>query len=199
MTSIEIKLSKKLENGIEFSCQMCGSCCRGLNEGEVYLYKEDIIRLANFLDLKDKKGLRQFALKYLKIIETSFYWKEPKAERGKIYRFKTLGFKFTGDDEHCQFLVNNSCSVHKYRPFQCRCFPFWQMMVSSRRTFIDYTKKCKGLQISKGRFYSKKEILSWAKAEYEIERKFFLEMKKYNFDLSKVYPFLPKEMVNKEI
>lgn len=172
---------------------MCGSCCRGLNEGEVYLYKDDILRLANFLNLKDKNCLREFAKKYLKIIDTSFYWKEPKAQRGKTYKFKTLGFKFTGDDEHCHFLVDNSCSVHEHRPFQCRCFPFWQMMVSSRKNFIDYTKKCKGLQISKGRFYSRQEILSWAKAEYKIEKNFFLEMKKNNFDIFKVYPFLPKE------
>ncbi len=172
---------------------MCGSCCRGLNEGEVYLYKDDILRLANFLNLKDKSGLREFAKKYLKIINTSFYWKEPKAQRGKTYKFKTLAFKFTGEDERCHFLVDNSCRVHEHRPFQCRCFPFWQMMVSSRKNFIDYTKKCKGLQISKGRFYSKQEILSWAKAENKIEKNFFLEMKKNNFDIFKVYPFLSKE------
>ncbi|MFX1313107.1 MAG: YkgJ family cysteine cluster protein [Promethearchaeota archaeon] len=196
MTSTEIRLSKKLENGIEFSCQMCGSCCRGLNEGEVYLYKDDILRLANYLNLNDKDGLREFTKKYLKVIEVSFYWKEPNIQRGKTYKFKTLGFKFIGEDEHCEFLDNdNKCSVHKYRPFQCRCFPFWKMMVSSRKNFLDYTKKCIGLQISKGRFYSKQEILSWAKEEYKIERDYFLEMKKNNFDILKVYPFLPKEML----
>ena len=198
MTSTEIKLSKSLEDGIEFSCQMCGSCCRGFNEGEVYLYKEDIFRLANFINLKGKNGLREFAKKYLKVIDESFYWKEPGAERGKTYKFKTLGFKFAGEDEHCHFLIDNKCSVHSARPFQCRCFPFWQMMVSSRKNFIDYTSKCKGLQILKGRFYSKQEILDWAKAEYEIEKNYFLEMKKNNFDIFKVYPFLPKEMLQKE-
>ena len=174
---------------------MCGSCCRGLNEGEVYLYKDDILRLTNFLNLKDKNGLREFVKRYLKIIDTSFYWKEPNAQRGKTYTFKTLGFKFTGVDEHCHFLRGNTCSVHKHRPFQCRCFPFWQMMVSSSKNFIDYTKKCKGLQISKGKFYSKREILVWAKEEYKIERNYFLEMKKNDFDILKVYPFLPKEML----
>jgi len=33
LTSSDIKA---LENDIEFSCQMCGSCFRGFNEGEVY-------------------------------------------------------------------------------------------------------------------------------------------------------------------
>ena len=176
---------------------MCGDCCRGFKEGEVYLYKDDIVRLANFLGLKGTKGLREFSKKYLKVINDSFYWKEPGAERGKTYKFKTLGFRFTDDDEHCHFLINNRCIVHEGRPFQCRCFPFWQMMVSSQKNFVDYSKKCPGLQKLKGRFYSKREILDWAKAEYEMEKKYFLEMKKNNFDIFKVYPFLPEDMVDK--
>ncbi|MFW9987989.1 MAG: YkgJ family cysteine cluster protein, partial [Candidatus Odinarchaeota archaeon] len=77
MTSIDIKISKRLENGIEFACQMCGKCCRGFNEGEVYLYKDDILRLAKFLKIKGTKGLREFADKYLKLVDDSFFWKEP--------------------------------------------------------------------------------------------------------------------------
>jgi len=177
---------------------MCGTCCTGLNEGEVYLYKEDLIRLANFLGLKGKKGLRDFANKYLKVIDDSFYWKDKGEQRGKTYRFKSLGFKFTGEDEHCHFLKENICTVHIYRPFQCRSFPFWQMMVSSKKNFDDYTKKCKGLQVLKGKYYSRDEILNWAKQEYEIEKSYFLEMKKHNFDILKVYPFLSKKMVQNE-
>ena len=56
LTSTEIKISRDLENGIEFSCQMCGKCCRGFDEGEVYLYKEDILRLTEFLNIKGKKN-----------------------------------------------------------------------------------------------------------------------------------------------
>ena len=198
MTSTEIKISKNLENGIKFSCQMCGNCCRGFNDGEVYLYKDDILRLAKFLNITGMKGLRNFAKKYVKVINDSFFWKDPDAQRGKTYRFKTLGFKFTGEDEHCHFLEDNKCSVHELRPFQCRSFPFWQMMVSNRKNFERYTKKCKGLQVLKGKYYSREEILNWAKNEYEIEKIYFLEMQKHNFDILEIYPFLPKEMLQKE-
>ncbi len=197
MTSTEIKISKDLENGIEFSCQMCGKCCTGFNDGEVYLYNEDISKLAKFLNFNGKNGLRKFAENYIKMIGDSFFWKEPGAQRGKTYKFKTLGFKFTGEDEHCHFLKDNSCSVHTARPFQCGSFPFWQMMVTSRKNIENYKKKCKGLQLLKGKFYSKEEILDWAAVEYEIEKKYFLEMKKNKFNIFKVYPFLPKEMVEK--
>ena len=196
MTSIEIKISKSLENGIEFSCQMCGSCCRGFEEGEIYIYQDDILRLTQSLNITKKSELRKFAKQYLKVINDSFFWKEPGATRGKTFRFKSLGFKFSGDDEHCRFLKDNGCSVHEARPFQCRCFPFWQMLVSSRKNFINYSKKCPGLKVLKGRYYSKEEILEWANNEYEMEKKYFLEMKTHNFKILKIYPFLSKDMVS---
>ncbi|MFX1448797.1 MAG: YkgJ family cysteine cluster protein, partial [Promethearchaeota archaeon] len=186
-----------LEKGIEFSCQMCGSCCRGFNEGEVYLYQDDILRLTKSLNITKKSELRKFAKKYLKVTDDSFFWKGPGTEGGKTYRYKSLGFKFTGDDEHCQFLKENVCTIHEGRPFQCRCFPFWQMLVSNRKNFINYSKKCPGLKILKGRYYSSEEILDWANREYEMEKKYFLEMKKVNFDILKVYPFLSKDMLEK--
>jgi len=201
LTSQEIKLSKALENGVEFSCQMCGGCCKGLDEGEVYLFKEDIERLALHLNLKGKSGLREFAIRYLKAIDESFFWKEPQAERGKRYKFKTLGFKFTGNDERCAFLVDNECTVHSERPYQCRCFPFWHILVTSRKNYVDYSKKCPGLKdslLNKGKYYSAEQILIWASEEYEIEKKYFLEMKKNDFDIYKVYPFLPKDFVDRE-
>ncbi|MHA1477552.1 MAG: YkgJ family cysteine cluster protein [Promethearchaeota archaeon] len=197
MTSIEIKISKSLENGIEFSCQMCGSCCRGFDEGEIYLYQDDILRLTQSLNITKKSELEKFAKQYLKVINDSFFWKEPGAARGKTFRFKSLGFKFSGDDEHCRFLKDNSCSVHEARPFQCRCFPFWHMLVSSRKNFINYSKKCLGLKVLEGRYYSKEEILDWANREHEMEKKYFLEMRKHDFNILKIYPFLSKDMLGK--
>ena len=195
MTSLDIKISKTLENGIEFSCQMCGDCCRGFDEGEVYLYQDDIDRLTNFLNISSKSELKKFAKKYLKIIDDTFFWKESGEEKGITYEFKTLGFNFTGNDEHCHFLKDNKCSVHENRPFQCNCFPFWQMLVSSRKIFINYTKKCPGLKVLKGKHYSKEEIVDWAIREYEMEKKYFFEMKRNDFNIFKVYPFLSKDML----
>jgi Fe-S-cluster containining protein len=199
LTSKEIKISKGLENGIGFSCKMCGVCCRGFNEGEVYIFKDDIIRLSKYLGLKGKKGLAEFAKRYLKVIKNTFYYKEPGADRGKNYKFDTLGFKFTGKDEHCTFLKDNKCSIHEARPFQCRCFPFWQMMVESKKNLVNYSKKCAGLKESlenKGTFYSPEKMIEWARREYEIEKEYFLEMKNYDFDILKLYPFLPKDFIN---
>ena len=198
LTSSEIKLSKALEDGIEFSCQMCGSCCRGFNEGEVYLYKDDIDRLTDYFKISSKSELKKFAKKYLRIINDTFFWKEPGEERGKTYKFKNIGFKFTGDDEQCHFLKDNKCVIHDKRPYQCSCFPFWHMLVSSRKNFIDYAEKCPGLKTLKGKHYSKEEILDWSNREYEMEKEYFFELRRNDFNIFKVYPFLSKDMILKK-
>jgi Fe-S-cluster containining protein len=198
LASIDIKIIKNLQNGLTFSCKMCGNCCRGHDEGEVYLYEDDIKRLASHLHYNGKIGLAKFCSNYLKVVDESFFWKAPGAQRGKTYRFKTLAFKFIGDDEHCQFLKDNKCSVHEYRPFQCQCFPFWKMMVESQKNLVSYAKKCPGLKDSfdhKGSFYDKDEILEWARKEQEIELNYFLKIKICKFDISRVYPFLSKELM----
>ena len=198
--SHKIQLAKKFENGVYFTCEMCGSCCRGFKDGEVYLYEDDIKRLAKHLKIKSTLGLKQFAKKYLKVVDDSFFWKEPGAELGKTYIYKSLGFKFTGDDEHCHFLKENQCTVHEARPFQCRAFPIgWNMLINSVINFKDYSKKCPALQNSldnKGKLYSREEIIKWANEEYEMEKEYFLIMKKNDFNIFKVYPFLSKDMVS---
>ncbi len=198
----KIQLAKKFENGVHFTCEMCSSCCRGFKEGEVYLYQNDIKRLAEHFKIKTTSGLKQFAKKYFKVVNDSFFWKEPGAERGKTYRFKSLGFKFTGEDEHCQFLKDSKCMIHEARPFQCRAFPIgWNMLINSVKNFKDYSKKCPALQNSlknKGKFYSREKIILWANEEYEMEKFHFLLMKKHDFIIFKVYPFLSKDMLEKK-
>jgi len=196
LTPADINLSKTLEKGVEFSCQMCGSCCKGFDDGEVYLYQEDIDRLTDFLHISSKTDLKKFAKKYLKIINDTFFWKEHGCEKGETYKFKTLGFRFTGDDEHCHFLKDNKCSVHEKRPFQCSCFPFWNMLVSSRKNFVNYAKKCPGLKALNGKYYSGEEILDWAKKEYEMEKQYFFELRRHDFNIFKVYPFLSRDMLS---
>ena len=195
LTIKEIKLPKTLEDGLKFSCQFCGECCRGFDEGEVYLYLEDIERLAAYC----KEGLSEFAKDYLKIVEDTFYWKEPGAQRGKKYRIPLLGFKFIGDDEHCEFLGDdNKCTIYEIAPFQCHAYPWWRIHLESPKKLREYSKKCPGLKGSfngEGKFFSPEKILEWVEKEYKMEEEYFLKLKANDFDILKVYKFLPEEMV----
>ncbi|GAI15525.1 unnamed protein product, partial [marine sediment metagenome] len=51
-------------------------------------------------------------------------------------------------------------------------------------------KKCKGINITNGESYSRKRILDILKKEFQLEKKFFLEMKGNNFKIKEVYSFL---------
>ena len=166
------------------------------------MYQDDIKRIAERFKIKTMSGLKQFAKEYLKVVNDSFFWKEPGAERGKTYRFKSLGFRFTGEDEHCQFLKDSKCIIHEARPFQCHAFPIgWNMLINSVKNFKDYSKKCPALQNSlenKGKLYSREEIILWANEEYEMEKEYFFEMRRNDFNIFKVYHFLSKEMLDEE-
>ena len=72
------------------------------------------------------------------------------------------------------------------------------MLVSSRKNFIDYAEKCPGLKTLKGKHYSKEEILDWANREYEMEKEYFFELRRNDFNIFKVYPFLSKDMILKK-
>ncbi|GAG95479.1 unnamed protein product, partial [marine sediment metagenome] len=45
------------------------------------------------------------------------------------------------------------------------------------------------------KYHNSHEIREWANAEYEMEKKYFLEMKENDFDILKIYPFLSEEML----
>ena len=72
------------------------------------------------------------------------------------------------------------------------------MLVSSRKNFIEYAKKCPGLEALKGNYYSKEEILDWANREYEMEKNFFFQMRQNDFNIFKVYSFLSKDMLERK-
>ena len=72
------------------------------------------------------------------------------------------------------------------------------MMVSSRKNVTEYADKCPGLKgtlKNEGKFYSREEILDFAQREYDLEKEYFLKMKANDFNILKVYPFLPKELL----
>ncbi|MHA1150826.1 MAG: YkgJ family cysteine cluster protein [Promethearchaeota archaeon] len=202
MPTTKLSIAKALEKGVRFQCKYCGRCCKGFDEGEVYLYFEDIKRLSDELGLKGEKGLKQFAKKYLKITSNTFFWKEEDKDLGKNYSVPTLGFKFEGDDEHCEFLApDNKCIIYPAAPFQCKSFPFWQMMVSSPKNLKEYSKKCPGLRDHENgeiKLYTKEEMYELAKKEQEMEIEYFLKMEENDFDIFKVFPWLPRDLPTDE-
>jgi len=46
---------------------------------------------------------------------------------------------------HCHFLTPAGCSVHPVKPVQCRAYPFWPEILSSRERWLVEGAACPGI------------------------------------------------------
>ena len=93
----------------EFICTECGDCCKNFNStNRVLLFPSDIERIADKLELSKEVFLDTFC-----------YVENTKIEN------QLLDFYYLKDDAgSCSFLVENKCSIHKYKPAQCKHGPY---------------------------------------------------------------------------
>jgi len=59
----------------------------------------------------------------------------------------------------CIFWEKRGCSVYRFRPMQCRSYPFWSGNLISRRTWEQLKSSCPG--VDKGKLHSRGEIERW--------------------------------------
>ena len=89
-------------------CASCeGNCCIG-ESGYIWITKEEIVALANFLD----KSIDDVILDDIKKVGYKYSIKEIKIDQNNF---------------SCKFfdLTKKQCSIYEVRPKQCRTFPFW--------------------------------------------------------------------------
>jgi uncharacterized protein len=130
--------NKWYSSGLHFECLGCGNCCSGPDEGFIWVAKEEIELIADFL----KISIRQLRQKYL----------------------KRHGFRTTIVENHitkdCIFLKvidgRQQCLIYSVRPNQCRTWPFWHSNLSSPDIWSKVTKKCPG--INRGKNFTLEEI-----------------------------------------
>lgn len=107
---------------VKFKCRECGRCCGGF-PGYVWLSKDDIKKIANFLQLTEKI----FIIRYTRVAH------------GKI----SLTECRTNYD--CIFLKDKKCQIYAVRPEQCRTFPFWS---DTKQWWDEACKNCPGIDLS---------------------------------------------------
>jgi len=120
------------EKGFDFgfdpkACKKCcGRCCIG-ESGNIWINKEEISKIAGFLDL----SAEDFIKYYLKKVH---------------YRYSLKELKINGSFQ-CVFFddKNKNCSIYKVRPTQCRTFPFWEYFKKNTDEII---KECPGIKIN---------------------------------------------------
>ena len=88
----------------------------------MYLSEEDILRLAEFLQLAPAEFERRY-----------------------VYRTKNLRRLRMPRDAPCRFLTPGGCSVYAARPTQCRTFPFWPEILEDKKEATAAAKYCPGI------------------------------------------------------
>ncbi len=125
--------------GLRFSCTHCNQCCTG-PPGYVWVKREEIIRIADFLSL----SVRDFADQHCRRV----WWRVSLKERPN------------GD---CVFLTPRGCRIYPVRPTQCNTFPFWEQNLRDRECWEALKRRCPG--IGRGKLYTRDEIERMAAGE----------------------------------
>ncbi|MHA1720637.1 MAG: YkgJ family cysteine cluster protein [Promethearchaeota archaeon] len=186
-------LCNSVSSGISFHCQQCGNCCSSDAEGYIFLYSVDVEKISKNLQLTKS----EFAKKYLAITQYEYtIWDENLEDIGinKIMDTLVLNFEQSSD---CVFLYTENekklCKIYQSRPVQCDIFPFWSILMTSEENYQRTIKYCKGLQnnFSNFRNFSPEEIKKYVYLERKIEKEYYKSMKEVEFNIFRVYPFLP--------
>ena len=142
---------------ISFTCQSSSDCC-GTNDFFVPVSDMDIERIEN----------NGYAID--QIIETQSpelrFARDGTAEKHYWMKRKP----YTGK---CTFLENNLCSIHEFKPFTCRIFPF-QLIEKKRGIFdisIHNSNICKSIKNVDEKSSNNEEILTDILNEVKLENK----------------------------
>ena len=108
-------------DSVRFTCQPgCTNCCE--QKGFVYLTEDDLKRAAAFVEMTP----RAFEKRYVYRTAHEMRFRKPRQKQ-------------------CPFLLDTGCSIHPAKPAQCRAFPFWPEMLSSRREWNRTARYCPGI------------------------------------------------------
>lgn len=130
--------SKWYIDGLHFECLGCGGCCSGPGEGYIWVTRQEVKLIAEFLKISEKQ-LRQ---KYMRRVG----WRTTIIEQPAN---KDCMFLWEVDDRR-------GCVIYPVRPSQCRMWPFWSDNLASPTSWNKAAKRCPG--VNRGRAYSFEEI-----------------------------------------
>ncbi len=110
----------KKEN-IRFECQPdCFKCC--LKPGAIFFDADDIRRISKFLNCSPTK------------LKSDYLENEDGQWLINV-----------DADNPCPFLNRQGCSIHAAKPEQCRTYPFWREILSSKKRWVSEAELCPGI------------------------------------------------------
>ena len=110
----------------------CSNCCQ-VNDGFVFLSEDEAEKIAKYLETTIAEMHKWF----IKQIDKRLCLVD-------------------GENEHCIFIEDNRCLIYPVRPQQCRDYPFWPEIISSKERWEKEKVVCPG--IGTGKIYKADEI-----------------------------------------
>jgi hypothetical protein len=108
--------------GLKFTCKECGKCCTGF-PGYVWVKESEIKEIAELLAISEDEMKK----KYLRRVGGSWALKEMPR------------------NYDCVFLQDRRCKIYARRPHQCRTFPWWNTLLSSKEEWEKAARYCEGM------------------------------------------------------
>jgi len=140
-------------DGLSFECTQCGNCCTG-GPGYVWMSDVEVGRLAEYLKL----SVGEVRRRYLRKLQGRVSLRETKTEAG-LYDCVFLTTSTTSQtlpDGSTREATKRGCAIYPVRPLQCRTWPFWDGLLSSRDSWERARRMCPGMD--KGRAYTAERI-----------------------------------------
>lgn len=117
------------QQSLKFGCTGCARCCIAGNDYFVFLSSDDVERIRGYLDLSVGWFRRRYLVKTV------------DGDPVLAYR----------DDGRCVFLQNdNRCRIYPVRPLQCKTYPFWPEVTSSKTAWQREAGRCEGINHGPG-------------------------------------------------
>jgi uncharacterized protein len=148
-------------DGLDFTCTQCGNCCGGA-PGYVWINRDDIVRIAAFLNLSPEEMVNRHCRK----IGGRWSLNEgpgPGSEYDCTFLREEKVAKRTASGESLA-LGRRFCSVYAVRPLQCRTWPFWRENLSSRKVWDHSAQRCHGMNHG-NRHFTREQIEAIRDAE----------------------------------
>lgn len=147
--------------GLKFTCSQCGNCCTG-GPGFVWISREEIVRLATFLEITPEQTVE----KYCRKVDGRWSLKEFRNSAGNYdcVFLKEDRVAVPGASGEKVVATRRRCTVYDVRPLQCRTWPFWPENLWSRKTWDHAAKRCHGMNAGH-RHFTRERIESLRDAE----------------------------------
>lgn len=141
---------------IYFKCQMCAECCKHW-KGLIYLSIFELNNIAKKLNITLEEMLKSF----VHLEESSYNIENQDVDLTYI--------AINEEKNMCIFLEKNTnkCLINDVKPFMCKIYPFWSILMEDEKEFKEYSKKCKGLNAKDGIRYTSDQIQKMIQNEDE--------------------------------